>query len=185
MRTARVPGESVEVHRAGDPMACADPVGGEPRKAWVFTAALPYSAYAYAEAFSDMRLPAWIEAHAHAFEFSGGAARLPTPDNLRAGVVKSDRYEPALNPAHARMAEHYRTATIPARVKRPRDKPVIGEVKNVRYQHLSHQLKDYLAYAQATGRQFHLYVRQSTRFSRPLQDLIDSGAIIRIPSLGP
>ena len=54
------------------------------------------------------------------------------PDNLRTGVSRSDRYEPALNPAYARMAEHYGTAIVPARVRRPRDKPVVeGSVRFV------------------------------------------------------
>ncbi|MDT0201718.1 hypothetical protein [Nocardioides sp. AE5] len=47
------------------------------------------------------------------------------PDNLRTGVSRADRYEPALNPAYAQLAEHYGTAVIPARVTRPRDKPVV------------------------------------------------------------
>jgi transposase len=54
------------------------------------------------------------------------------PDNLRTTVSKADRYEPVLNPAYARMAEHYGTAIIPARIKRPRDKPVVeGSVRFV------------------------------------------------------
>ncbi|MDR0591992.1 MAG: IS21 family transposase [Bifidobacteriaceae bacterium] len=134
MRMARDPGESIEVDWAGDPMVFADPATGEPRQARVFVAALPYSAYAYVEAFADMKLPAWIEAHVHMFEFFGGAARLLTPDNLRSGVSKSDRYEPALNPAYARCAEHYGTAVIPARVKHPRDKSVTeGSVRHIAY----------------------------------------------------
>ncbi|MBK8463791.1 MAG: hypothetical protein IPL36_12440 [Nigerium sp.] len=47
-------------------------------------------------------------------------------------MSRSDRYEPALNPAYARLAEHYGTAVIPARVKRPRDKAVVeGSVRFV------------------------------------------------------
>jgi phenolic acid decarboxylase len=47
------------------------------------------------------------------------------------------------------------------------------------------QLQDFLAYAEGKGWQFNLYVRESTTFSGPLQQRIDSGAINRIPSLGP
>ncbi|WP_208859790.1 transposase, partial [Mycobacterium doricum] len=66
------------------------------------------------------------------FEAFGGTARLLVPDNLRTGVSRADRYEPALNPAYAGLAEHYGTAIIPARVKRPRDKPVVeGSVRFV------------------------------------------------------
>ena len=47
-------------------------------------------------------------------------------------MSRSDRYEPALNPAYARLAEHYGTAIVPARVRKPRDKPVVeGSVRFV------------------------------------------------------
>jgi hypothetical protein len=61
---------------------------------------------------------------------------------------------------------------------------VLGEVKNVGSLSYTSQLQDFLAYAQTKGLQFNLYVRGSTTFSGPLQALIDSGAINRIPSLG-
>ena len=135
MRVARSPGESIEVDWAGDPMSFADPLTGDPVAAWLFVAAFSFSAYSYVEAFADMRLGAWIDAHVHAFESFGGTARLLVPDNLRTGVSKADRYEPALNPAYARLAEHYGTAIVPARVRRPRDKPVVeGSVRFVAYQ---------------------------------------------------
>lgn len=132
MRIARDPGEQLEVDWAGDTMVFADPATGEPTRAYLFVAALSYSALAYVEAFIDMMLPSWIDAHVHAFESFGGTARLLVPDNLRTGVSRADRYEPALNPAYARLAEHYGTAIIPARVKKPRDKPVVeGSVRFV------------------------------------------------------
>jgi len=121
MRIVRSPGESIEVDWAGDAMAFADPLTGDPVDAWLFVAALSYSAYSYVEAFTDMTLPSWIDAHVHAFEAFGGAARLLVPDNLRTGVTRSDRYEPGLNPAYARLGEHYGTAIIPARVRKPRE----------------------------------------------------------------
>ena len=96
MRIPRTPGEAIEVDWAGDPMSYADPLTGASVKAWLFVAALPYSAYTYVEAFTDMTLGSWIEAHVHAFDYFGGAARLLIPDTLRAGVAKADRYEPVL-----------------------------------------------------------------------------------------
>lgn len=132
MHVPRTPGESVEVDWAGDPMSFTDPLTGAREDAWLFVAAVSYSAYAYVEAFADMKLGSWIDAHVHAFAAFGGAARLLVPDNLRTGVSRSDRYEPALNPAYARLAEHYGTAVVPARVRKPRDKPVVeGSVRFV------------------------------------------------------
>jgi len=132
MRIQRTPGESIEVDWAGAAMSFTDPLSGAPTDAWLFVAALSFSAYVYVEAFTDMTLGSWIDAHVHAFEAFGGTARLLVPDNLRTGVSRADRYEPALNPAYARLAEHYGTAIVPARVKRPRDKPVVeGSVRFV------------------------------------------------------
>ncbi len=132
MHVQRDPGEQIEVDWAGDAMSFADPLTGAATRAWLFVAALSYSAYAYVEAFGDMTLPSWIDGHVHAFAAFGGTARLLVPDNLRTGVSRSDRYEPALNPTYARLAEHYGTAIVPARVKRPRDKPVVeGSVRFV------------------------------------------------------
>ena len=53
----------------------------------------------------------------------------------------------------------------------------LREVKNIQYLSLTTQLSDFLNYAQATGREFILDVRQGTRISGPLQGLIDSGLI--------
>jgi transposase len=113
----------LEVDWAGDTMTWVDPATGAHRKAFLFVAAMSYSVYTYVGAFGDMTLESWIDAHVAAFEFFGGAARLLVCDNLRAGVSKADRYEPALNPAYQQMADHYGTAVVPARVRRPRDKP--------------------------------------------------------------
>jgi transposase len=132
MHIPRSPGEIMEVDWAGDTMEFADPLTGEICPAYLFVAALTYSAYAYVEAFAKTDLPAWIEAHIHAFGRFGGSARLLVPDNLRTGVTKADRYEPALNAAYAALAEHYSTVIIPARVRRPRDKPVAeGSVRHI------------------------------------------------------
>ncbi|MFC7500917.1 putative toxin [Nocardioides sp. GCM10030258] len=56
---------------------------------------------------------------------------------------------------------------------------VVGEVKNVGYQHLSTQIKDSMAYADHLGYEFSLYVRPNggTRLSGPLTDLVVAGRI--------
>jgi transposase len=122
MRIPRKPVGSIEVDWAGDKMEFFDQVTAEAYPAYLFVAVLPFSSYFYVEAFPDMTLESWIDGHVAAFEFFGGSARLLVPDNLRSGVTKADRYEPTLNEVYARMADHYNTAIVPARVRRPRDK---------------------------------------------------------------
>ena len=53
----------------------------------------------------------------------------------------------------------------------------VAEVKNVRYQGLTLQLKDSLQIAQQNGLQFRLYVRESTQLSKPLQQAVDNGSV--------
>ncbi len=60
----------------------------------------------------------------------------------------------------------------------------LTEVKNVAHQSLTRQLRDFHMFSQQTGRQFILYTRPTTTFSRPLQNLINQGQIIVKPIPG-
>ena len=53
----------------------------------------------------------------------------------------------------------------------------VTEVKNVKYQYLSSQLKDTLAYAHDNTLRFDLYVPINARLSEPLKEAIRSGQI--------
>jgi len=53
----------------------------------------------------------------------------------------------------------------------------LSEVKNVARQCFSRQLRDFLDFAQQTGRDFDLYTRPDTILSGPLQDAIEDGLI--------
>ena len=99
---------------------------GEAFEAYLFVAALPYSGYAYAEAFMNREQESWITAHVNAFEYFGGVARILVPDNLKTGVIKNTKTELVLNRTYQELAEHYGTAIIPARVYTPKDKDYIA-----------------------------------------------------------
>lgn len=47
------------------------------------------------------------------------------PDNWKTGVKDPCYYEPELNPTYQEFAEHYGTAILPARVRKPRDKAAV------------------------------------------------------------
>ena len=95
---------------------------GEVRQAQIFVAVLGASNYTYAEARWTQSLPDWVGAHGHAFGFFGGVPRQTVCDNLKAGVSRSCRYEPGINPTYQEMARHFGTAIMPTRVRKPRDK---------------------------------------------------------------
>ena len=52
----------------------------------------------------------------------GSVPALLVPDNLKSAVTKPCRYEPAANATYEDLADHYGTAILPTRVRRPRDK---------------------------------------------------------------
>ena len=115
-------GEKMFVDFAGQTLPVTDPETGVVRQVQLFVAVLGASSHTFAEARETQQLPDWIEAHIHAFEFFGGVARITVPDNPKPAVTLPCRYEPELNPTYQEMAEHYGTAVIPARVRKPRDK---------------------------------------------------------------
>jgi transposase len=116
-------GEKLFVDFAGDEILIHDGSGTTP--AYLFVATLGASNYTYAEAVASEDLPSWISCHVHAFEFFGAVAAITVPDNTKTAVTHPCRYEPDLNPTYQEMAVHYGTTVIPARVRKPRDKPKV------------------------------------------------------------
>jgi len=132
MRQEHKAGEKLFVDYAGMTMPVVNRKTGELRQAQIFVAVLGASHYTYAEATWTQSLPDWIASHVRALEFLGAVPRLIVPDNLRSGVSHACRYDPDANPTYCSFAEHYGTAILPARVRKPRDKsPVEVGVKGV------------------------------------------------------
>jgi transposase len=133
MHINRKPGEQVEVDWAGDPAYISDPDTGEINKAYIFIGVMAYSQYTYAEAFINEKQQAWITAHVHMYEYFGGVAKIVVPDNCKTAVVHNGGwYDQRVNTVYHEMAAHYGTAIIPARVRKPKDKPnAEGNVNHV------------------------------------------------------
>jgi transposase len=115
-------GEKLMVDYAGQTVPIVDSSTGESRDAAIFVAVLAASTYTYSEATWSQGLPDWIGSHVRAFGFYGGVSELLIPDNLKSGVDKPCRYEPAVNRTYEEMAAYYGVAVIPARVRKPRDR---------------------------------------------------------------
>lgn len=133
MHISRKPGEQVEVDWAGDPAHIIDPDTGEIIDASIFVGVMTYSQYAYVEAFINEKQQAWITAHAHMYQYFGGVAKILVSDNCKTAVIRHGGwYNQQVNTTYYEMAEHYGTAIIPARVRKPKDKPnVEGSVGNI------------------------------------------------------
>lgn len=118
-------GQVAEVDWSGPTIQLFDAVTGEPSgKAYLFVGTLPFSQYTYAEATEDMAERSWLMCHVHMYEFFGGSPAVTRPDNCKTAVVAHPRDgEVVLNGAYREMAAHYMCAVVPARVRRPKDKP--------------------------------------------------------------
>ncbi|WP_396350045.1 IS21 family transposase [Lacticaseibacillus paracasei] len=125
MRIRRKPGELMEVDWAGSTLTVIDTDTGEELTAYLFLAVLPSSQYGYCEACMSMTMPDWIRAHVHAYEFFGGVTEILVSDNLKTSVDNHTKFDPVLNPVYRDMAEHYGTVVMPARVRKPKDKPKV------------------------------------------------------------
>ena len=76
MHLEHKPGETMQVDWAGQTAALVDTDTGERLEAYLFVAVLPYSGYAYTEAFLDMKQEAWITGHVNAYRYFGGVTRI-------------------------------------------------------------------------------------------------------------
>jgi transposase len=98
MRQTHAAGEKLFVDFAGDTVPVFDAAIGIERRAHIFVAVLG------------------------AFRAIGGVPKAVVCDNLKAGVTVACRYEPGINRTYQELAEHYDTAILPTRPRRPRDK---------------------------------------------------------------
>lgn len=122
LRQVHIPGEKMFVDWVGQTVPIDNAQDGTQSPAYVFVAVLGASNKIYAEAFMDMKLPAWIGAHCHSYKYFQGVVKVTVPDNPKTGVTKPCRYEPLIHRSYQEMAEHYGTVIIPARPAKPRDK---------------------------------------------------------------
>lgn len=127
MRQHHRAGEKLFVDYAGPTVEVVDRATGEIRAAQIFVATLGASNYTYAEATWTQSLADWCASHIRAFEFLGAVPELVVPDNLKSAVTRPCRYEPQANATYEELAAHYRTAILPARVRRPRDKAKVEQ----------------------------------------------------------
>lgn len=125
MRQVHRAGEKVFVDYSGKKPTIIDPATGELTEVELFVAVLGASNYTYADATRTQQVHDWIGSHARAFAFFGGVPEVVVPDQLKSGVTLACRYEPGLQRTYEEFAQHYTTVILPARPKRPRDKPKV------------------------------------------------------------
>ncbi len=99
-----------------------DPVTKLPRKTYAFVMTLSYSRLRFVHFAFRQDINAWIECHIQAFEFFGCVPTTILLDNLKAGVISPDIYDPTINPVYAGLEKHYKFIADPAKVRKPAHK---------------------------------------------------------------
>jgi len=142
-----VPGEKVYLDFAGDTLSYVDIDTGEVVRVQTFVACFPATDYAYAIAVPSQRQEDFVYAFIQFLRSVGGVPKIIVTDNLKAAVIKPDRYAPSLNQLFEDMANHYGAAVIPARPIHPKDKSnVEGQVKII-YHRVYHALRNRTFYS--------------------------------------
>lgn len=94
-------------------------IAEQPRSLWVFVMTLSYSRHRFVRFVERQDLATWIDCHVRAFEFFDGVPQTVLLDNLKAGVVRPDLYDPTINRAYAELERHYGFTVDPAKVATP------------------------------------------------------------------
>lgn len=123
-------GDKLFIDFAGEKLKIVDKETGELRPVEVFVAILGASQYTYVEAVESQSTEDLITVCENALHYYGGAPAAIVPDNLKAAVIKSSKYEPQINENFSGFASHYSMAVIPTRAYKPKDKALVeGAVK--------------------------------------------------------
>jgi transposase len=95
---------------------------GKRRKTHVFRIVLSHSRKAHSEVVYRQTNEDFLHCLENAFQYFGGVPRRLVLDNLKAGVLQPDWYDPELHPRFASFCQHYRTVAWPLRPRKPEHK---------------------------------------------------------------
>jgi hypothetical protein len=141
------PGLMVYLDFAGDKMHYVDIETGEEIAVEVFVASFPYSDYGFALAVPSQSADDFAYAITMLFKHVGGVPGILVPDNLKAAVIKSDRFAPKLNSLLEDMANYYGCLVQPARVRHPQDKSTVENSVKLVYQRVYAPLRNKIFYS--------------------------------------
>lgn len=141
MRMEHKAGDKMYVDFVGDRLQLVDEFTGEVKNVEVFVAILGASQLTYIEAVMTQQKEDFISACENALHYFGGVPSAIVPDNLKAAVTKSSKYEPVINETFADFAAHYNTAILPARAYKPRDKALVENAVRILYNRIYASIK--------------------------------------------
>jgi len=134
------PAEKMMIDFAGTPFICKTSEGL--KKYQVFLAVLSYSGYTYVQATESQNQYDLLNCMENALKYFGGASQVIISDNLKSCVKKYDRFEPELTELMDQFCMHYQTAILPARPRKPKDKPTVERHVRLVYERIYAPLRN-------------------------------------------
>lgn len=134
--------DKLYVDFAGSRWTVYEDIWGPPQEKQLFVACLGYSQYAYVEVVNSQCTEDFVLALRRCLEYFGKVPKAIVPDNLKAAVTKTDRYEPKLNKVLEDFANHYGTTIVPARSGKPQDKALVENMVKHVYNQIKGPLRD-------------------------------------------
>lgn len=113
---ATTPGQQAQVD-FGYVGLMIDPKSKKMRKTHAFIMTLSHSRHRFVHFVFRQDALTWIDCHIRAFNFFGGVPHTIILDNLKAGVIKPDIYDPIVNRAYGELERHYSFVVDPAKVR--------------------------------------------------------------------
>ena len=125
LRQAHKGGEVVFVDYSGKKPCIVDINTGEIIEQELFVMVWGASNLLYAEAHESQTKLHWSMGHRRAFEYAGCVPIKEVIDNIKSGVDRACKYDPDLNATFHQLSVHYGFVPIPARPRKPKDKPLV------------------------------------------------------------
>jgi len=138
-----IAGDKLFVDFAGDKMEYFDIETGEAFPVHIFVGSLPYSGYSYAIGVEHQTTDDFLYALSCCLKALGGCPEKVVPDNLKAAVIKANKYEPELNRVMLDFANHYGFNVNPTRVCHPRDKASVENEVRIIYSRVYAKLRNH------------------------------------------
>lgn len=136
------PAELMQVDFAGKKLSWCDPDTGELFPGEVLIVTLPYSGMTFVKVLRSQKQEDFVAGIRSALEYFGGTPQCMRLDNLKSGVIKSDRYEPTFNTLLLELCNHYRMGLDATRPAKPKDKPHVERHVQLVYQRIYAHLRN-------------------------------------------
>jgi transposase len=163
------PGELMQVDFAGKKLSWIDSDTGEIIQGETLIITLGYSGLTYVEMLRSQRQEDFVEGIRNALFYFGGTPGSLRMDNLKAGVIKSDRYEPGFNNLLIELSNHYGMSLQATRPYKPKDKPLVERHVQLVYQRIYAPLRNQIFHSTREVNQ-EINPLQEQHNSRPYQD---------------